>query len=164
MNADQNDCCSDFSYLFPCTAPFKIKLRQTELRFIRSSILCNSMKIIQYWYDPIRKGFFVRLLVYALIAVIDWLIKWVQSAPAVDHSPVLKGPCLRAWTQLTYFLSFFISSVFPLHFAMSRIFCVIQCPKSQGEGLINFPWPSYFLPPPPDILWSVRVDVFYHWI
>ena len=67
--------------------------------------------------------------------LIDWL--WVKLAPAVAHSPALNRPCLRAWIQLTYFLSFPTSSIFPLPFAMSRIFYFAQCPKRQG-GVNNF--------------------------
>ena len=78
-----------------------------------------------------------RTIVLPDDAVIDCLIKWAQLAPAVDHSPALNRPCLHAWTQLTYFLSSPISSVFPLHFAMSRIFHFAQCPKRQG-GVNNF--------------------------
>ena len=66
-------------------------------------------------------------------AVIDWLIKWVQLAAAAVHNPALNRPCLRAWAYLTYFLSFSTSSVFPLHFTISRILCFVQCPKRQGE-------------------------------
>ena len=39
-------------------------------------------------------------------AVIDCLIKWVQLALDVDHSPALNRLCLRVWTQLTYLLAF----------------------------------------------------------
>ena len=67
-------------------------------------------------------------------AVIDCLIKLVQLAPAVYHSPALNRPRLRAWTQLTYFLSFPPISVFPLHFALSRFFYFAQFPKRQGGG------------------------------
>ena len=66
-------------------------------------------------------------------AVIDWLIKWVQFTPAVDHSPALNRPCLPAWTQLTYFLSFSTSPVFPLHFAMSRIFISLNVQNAKGS-------------------------------
>ena len=81
--------------------------------------------------------FFGRTIVLRDDAVIDCLIKWVQWPPAVDHSPALNRLCLRAWTQLTYFHSFSASSVFPLHFAMSRISYFIQCPKRHG-GVNNF--------------------------
>ena len=86
--------------------------------------------------------FFGRTVALPGDAVIDWLIKWVQLAPAVDHSPVLNRSCLRAWTQLTYFLSFSTSPVFLLQFAMSRIFYFAQCPKRQGMSVIS-EWPSY---------------------
>ena len=55
-------------------------------------------------------------------AVIDCLIKWIQLTAAFDHSPALNRPCLRAWTQLNYFLSFSASSAFPFQLAMSRTF------------------------------------------
>ena len=51
-------------------------------------------------------NFFGRTIALRNKGVIDWLIEWVQLAPAVDHSPVLNRPCLRAWTQLTYFFFF----------------------------------------------------------
>ena len=66
-------------------------------------------------------------------SLIAWL-NGVQLASAVDQSPALNRPCLRAWTQLTYFLSFSTSSVFPLYFAMSKISYFIQCPKCRGGG------------------------------
>ena len=66
-------------------------------------------------------------------AVVDCLIKRVQLTPAVDHSLALDCPRLRAWTQLTYFLSFSISSVVPLHFTMNKISFFAQCPKDQGS-------------------------------
>ena len=37
-DADHNDWFSNFSYLFPYSLSLKIKLQQTELRFIQSSI------------------------------------------------------------------------------------------------------------------------------
>ena len=58
--------------------------------------------------------FFGKTIALRDDAVIDCLIKWAQYSP--------EPPCLRAWTQLTYFLSFSTSSVFPLHFSMSKIF------------------------------------------
>ena len=66
------------------------------------------------------------------------LMAWLNEhswhlALAVYHNPALNRPCLRAWTQLTYFLSLSTSSVFPSHFAMSRIFYLAQCPKHQGD-------------------------------
>ena len=77
-------------------------------------------------------------------AVIDWLIKWVQLASAVDRSPVLDHSGLRAWTQLTYFLSFYTSSVFPFHFAVNRIFISssVQTQTPRGGSIIS-EWPSY---------------------
>ena len=69
--------------------------------------------------------------------MIDCLIKWLQLAPAFDHSPALNRPCLRAWTQLTYFLSFPTSSVFPLPFAMSRIF-ISPSVQNAKESVNNF--------------------------
>ena len=80
---------------------------------------------------------FARTIVLRDEAVIDCLIKWVQLAPAVDHSPVLNCPGLRAWTQLTYLLSSSTSAVVSLRFAMSRVFYFPQCPKRQG-GVNNF--------------------------
>ena len=85
-------------------------------------------------------------------AVVDCLIKWVS---AFYQSPALNRPCLRAWTQLTYFLSFSTSPVFPLHFAMSRIFYFVQRPKRHGEGVsIISEWPSYSIE---------RIFVSLHW-
>ena len=101
----------------------------------------NSIKVICCWWDPIRERFFGRTSALRDNAVVDCLIKWVQLAPAIDPIPVLNHPCLRGWTQLTYFLSFFTSSVCPLHFAMSRSFYFVQCPNRQGI----LEWPSYLL-------------------
>ena len=61
----------------------------------------------------------------------------------VDHSPALNRPCLRAWTQLTYFLSFSLSSVFSLHFALSRSFYFAHCPKRQRQKFQTDPRASH---------------------
>ena len=86
--------------------------------------------------------FLGRLLFLHEDAVIDWLIKCVQLAAAVDHSPALNRPCLPAWTQLTYFLFFSTSSVFPLHLAMSRIFYFAPVSKTPRGVSIISEWPS----------------------
>ena len=82
----------------------------------------------------------------------DCLVKWVRLAPAVDHSPDLNRPCLRAWTQLTYFLSFSTISVFSLPFVMSRMFYLAQCPKRQ-RGL----WTLFRI-------WTVTSDAICSWM
>ena len=61
--------------------------------------------------------------------VTDRLIDWLNEY-SWHQLLTIAQPCLRIWTQLTYFLS---SSVFSLHFAMSRIFYLVQCPKRQGR-------------------------------
>ena len=76
--------------------------------------------------------FFGRLLFLRFDAVVDCLIKWVHLALAFDQSPALKHPCLRARTQLTYFLSFLTISVFPLYLAMSRIFISPSVQNAKG--------------------------------
>ena len=87
--------------------------------------------------------FFGRTIVLRDDAVIDCLIKGVQLASDVDHSSALNRPCLRAWTQLTYFLSFSTSSLFRLHCAMSRIFISASVQNAKGVSIIS-EWPSYY--------------------
>ena len=107
-DADQNDSFSDSSYLFPVLCILQMKLWQPELRLTQSSILGNSMKHICCWYDPIQVSFFGKTIALHDNAVIDCLIYMgTVGTNAVDHSPALNRPCLRAWTQLTYFLSFY---------------------------------------------------------
>ena len=66
-------------------------------------------------------------------AVIDRLFKWVQLTPAFNHSPVLNRSCLRAWTQLTSFLSLSTIPVSPLYFAMSRVFVSSRVQNAKGS-------------------------------
>ena len=67
-------------------------------------------------------------------AVIDCLIKCAQLAPAVDHSPALNRPCLRAWTQLTYFLPFFYQFSLLSSLSCEQNFLFRPaCPKRQGS-------------------------------
>ena len=123
---------SDSSYLFPIQ-----RILQNEVmtaRFEANSILdlgwFNEEHLLLVGFNSVT--FIGRTIAWRDEAVIDCLIKWVQLASAVDHSPALNRSCLRAWTQLAYFLSFSTNSVFLLHFGMSRIFYFTQCLKRQG--------------------------------
>ena len=78
------------------------------------------------------KRFLKGQLLYIITqSLIDWSneCSWHQLSTIAQPWTT---PVLRAWTQLTYFLSFSTSSVFSLHFARSRIFYFAQCPKRQG--------------------------------
>ena len=72
-----------------------------------------------------------------LYPIKHWLIAW--SNEYYRPQPSLNLPCLRVWKQLTYFLSFSTSSVFPLHFAMSEIFYFA---RGGGGGIVNNFWPT----------------------
>ena len=133
-DADQNDSFSDSSYLFPIQP-----ILQKEVMIARTE--ANSILYLGWFNEghllligSNSEMFFGRTIALPDDAVIDYLIKWVQLAPAVDHSPALNRPCLRTWTQMSYFLSLSTSSVFPLHFAMSRTFYSVQRAKRQGGG------------------------------
>ena len=75
------------------------------------------------------------------------LIAWLNGfswTPAFDHSPALNRPCLRAWTQLTYFFSLSLpvqSSLFTLLWAE---FLFISPSVQNAKGVsINSEWLSY---------------------
>ena len=102
---DQNDSFSDSSYLFPIQ-----RILQNEVMIVRNE--ANSILDLGWFNEgyPLLVGsnsgtFFSSTIASRDDTVIDCLIKWVQLAPAVDHGPALNRPCLRAWTQLTYFPS-----------------------------------------------------------
>ena len=71
----------------------------------------------------------VGVLLYGMV---QSLIAWLNGRSWHRLSTIAPAPCLRAWTQLTYFFSFSTSSVSPLHFALSSIFYFAQCPQCQG--------------------------------
>ena len=77
-------------------------------------------------------------------ASIDCLIRWVQLASAVYHSPALNRPSLRAWTQLTYFLSF-SSFQFSLSFSLGyeQNFLFLPVSKTPKGVWIISVWPLY---------------------
>ena len=131
-DTDQNDSFSDSSYLFPVQRILQneVMIARTEANWI--SILGNQIKDICYWWDVIRKVFFVGLLLYVITQP---LIAWLNECGWHQLSTIAQPwtARLRAWTQLTYFLSFSTTSVFPLHFALNRIFHFAQCPKRQGD-------------------------------
>ena len=128
-DADQNDSFSDSSYLFPIQRIIQNEamIARTETNSIHDLGQINEGYLLLTGSNSGK--FLDRTIDLRDDATIDWLIKWVQLAAAFDHGPALNCPCLCAWTQLTYFLSFSTISVFPLHFAMSRIFYFAQRPK-----------------------------------
>ena len=104
------------------------------LYFSLINVLCNV-----YWYVLCTDvGYLVLVgsgsvtfLVGLLLHVMKHsLIAWLNEYSWHQLSTIAQS-CLRAWTQLTYFLSFFTISLFPLHFAMSEIFYFAQCPKRR---------------------------------
>ena len=141
-DASQKGSFSNYAYLFPNSVFFKINSHWSEPRLLQSTIFNKEMKgyLTLLWSNS--GTFFDTTIALRGDAAIDCLIKWVQLTTAVDHSPALNCPCLRVWTQLTYFLSFSTSSVFSLPFAMSGIFYFSQCPKRKGVGSIISERPS----------------------
>ena len=138
---------------------FKIKLRQPEVRLIQSSILDNSTKDTCFGRIQFSNVFGIAL---HYDAVIDCLIEGVQLTPAVDYSLALNRPSLRAWTQLTYFLSLPPSSVFPLHFAMSRMFSFRPVSKTPGKVSVISEWPSYLRTASGQMLMMLFINFEYH--
>ena len=120
-DTDQNDSFSDSSYLFPIQRILQneVMIARTEANSILDLGQFNEGYLLLVGPDLIT--FFGRTITVPYDVVIGWLIKWVQLTPALNHSPALNRPCLRASRQLTYSLSFSTHSVFPLHFAMSRL-------------------------------------------
>ena len=68
-------------------------------------------------------------------SLIAWLdeCSWHQLSTIAQSWTAPVSVLSHSWPTF----SFSTSSVFPLHFAMSRIFCFVQCPKRQG-GVNNF--------------------------
>ena len=109
------------------------------LRFIRGSLW-------NYWHTlsrtetrdlfiHLRFSYFTRTVASLPDdAIIDCLIKWVQLAPAVDRN----RPCLRAWTQLTYFLSFFLPIQSFLFTSVWAKFFISSSVQNAKEGVNNF--------------------------
>ena len=139
-DADRNDSFSDSSYPFPSLQNWIVIARTGACPFLDLEKF-NEGCLLLVGSNSVT--FFGRIIALPDDAIMDWLIKWTHLAPAVDRSPALNRLCLRAWTQLTYFLSFSTSSVFPLHFAMSRIFISSSVQNAKGVSIIS-EWPSYF--------------------
>ena len=141
-DADQNDSFSNSSYLFPIQ-----RILQNEVMIARTE--ANSILDLE-WFNVghlllvgSNSGtFFGKTTALRGDAVIDCLVRWVQWAPAVYHSPSLDRSCLHAWTQLTYLFSLLPVQSSPFYFAMSRIFYFAQCPNRQGVRIIS-EWSSY---------------------
>ena len=116
-DADQNDLFSDSSYLFPIQC-----ILQNWVMIARADSILDLGRFNEGYLLLVGSStvtFFRRTIALHDDAIIDCLIKWVQSAPAVDHSPALNHPGLPAGTQLAYLLFFY-------QFSLPSLLCFEQ--------------------------------------
>ena len=109
----------------------KVPVNRTEVHSIVAFVQFNEDYLVLVGSDSGTSC--GRLLVYLLMAVVDWLIKCVKLTPAFVHSPGLNRSSPRLDTTDLLALFFYHFSPPPLTFPMIGIFCFIRCPKRQGS-------------------------------
>ena len=133
--ADQNDSFSDSSYKFPIQ-----RILQNEVMTARTQ--ANSILDFGNFGCLVVVGSnsetcLERTITLHYDAVIDCLIKWVQLAPAFDHSPALNRSslCLDTADLLSLFLYQFSLSFSPCY---EPNFLFRPVSKTSRGGVNNF--------------------------